>query len=63
MAQSPSPKRGALGVLGAVAIVIIAVLVLAPTVLAEGVGQLVAHVWVTALAAITALLAGLFSGA
>jgi len=49
-------------VLTAIAIVTVAVLVLAPNVLAEGLGRLVAHVWLTAIAAITGLLGGLFGG-
>lgn len=62
MRRAPSPNHGGAGVLTAIAIVTVAVLVLAPNVLAEGLGRLVAHVWLTAIAAITGLLGGLFGG-
>jgi hypothetical protein len=62
MAQSPSPRRGPAGVLTAFVVIAVGVLVLAPNLLGAWVGALVGQVWATALAAITALLSGLFGG-
>lgn len=62
MAQSPSPRRGGAGVLAAFVLIAVGVLLLAPNLLGAWVGGLIGQVWATALAAITALLSGLFGG-
>jgi hypothetical protein len=55
-------RSGLAGTLTGLAIAAVALLVLAPNLVAEGLGRLVAHVWVTTMAAIAALLGGLFGG-
>lgn len=62
MAGSPSPRRGGAGVLTAFVLIAAAVMLLAPNLLSAWLGGLIGEVWATALAAITALLSGLFGG-
>jgi hypothetical protein len=61
MAESPSPRRG-VGVLAMIVLVVAGVAVFAPNLVGAWLGGLIGEVWATALAAITALLSGLFSG-
>jgi hypothetical protein len=61
MAGSPSPRRGGAGVLTAF-VLIAAVMLFAPNLLSTWLGGLIGEVWATALAALAALLSGLFGG-
>ena len=60
MAQSPSPRRGGAGVLTAFVLIAAALLAFAPSLVSTWLGGLVGEVWATALAALSALLSGLF---
>lgn len=62
MRGPPTRKRGLIGTLTGLAIAAVALLVLAPQLAAEGLGRLIAHVWVTTMAAIAALFGGLLGG-
>lgn len=62
MTQGPSPRRGGAGVLTAFVLIAAAVMVLAPDLVSTWLGGLIGEVWATALAAIAALLSGLFGG-
>jgi hypothetical protein len=62
MAGSPSPRRGGAGVLTAFVLIAAAVVLFAPNLLSTWLGGLIGEVWATALAALSALLSGLFRG-
>lgn len=62
MTGNPSPRRGGAGVLTACVVLAAAVVLFAPSLVSTWVGGLVGDIWATALAAITALLSGLFGG-
>jgi hypothetical protein len=62
MAQGPSPKRSGAGVLTGSVLIAAAVMVFAPNLVGAWLGGLVGDVWATALAALSALLSGLFGG-
>jgi hypothetical protein len=60
MGQGPLPRRGCAGVLAAVVLIAAAVLVLAPSLVGAWLGGLIGEIWATTIAAIAALLGGLF---
>jgi hypothetical protein len=62
MAESPSPRRGGAGVLTAFILIAAAVMAFAPNLVSTWLGRLIGDVWTTALAALAALLSGLFGG-
>lgn len=62
MAERPSPRRGPVGVLAVFFVIVAGVMVLAPNLVGAWLGGLIGEIWATALAAITALLSGLFGG-
>lgn len=60
MAGSPTRRRSGVGVLIGIILIGAAVLMFAPDMLGGWIGGIIGQVWATALAAITALLSGLF---
>ena len=60
MARGPSPRRGGAGVLTAVVLAAAVLMLFAPNLAGAWIGGLIGDVWATALAALTALLSGLF---
>lgn len=62
MTQGPSPRRSGAGVLTGLVLIAAAVMVFAPNLVGAWLGGLVGDVWATALAALSALLSGLFGG-
>jgi hypothetical protein len=60
--QGPSPRRGGAGALTAFVLIAAAVMLFAPNLVSTWLGGLIGEVWATALAALAALLSGLFGG-
>jgi len=60
MVQNPSPRRGGAGLLAAILLIAAAAIAFAPGLISVWLGGLIGRVWATALAAIAALLGGLF---
>lgn len=62
MAERPSPRRGPVGVLAVFVLIVAGLMAFAPNLVGGWLGGLIGEIWATALAAITALLSGLFGG-